>query len=277
MVRPFPNTASTHTFLLSSGQSCHYALKHGGEKYGKFSFSSSFGFSCPTGMFGLEQLAADSMLALCDDPEEAGFGEGERWRIRRDPLNAKLAYATDKSGREQPYLESSWQPWPDVTVDTWLFPPTEAAPCWYLRVHRLRSGRKLRSAEGGWAIYGQSKDGRAIVQVFSGERSEGGEEAEGLARALSEAGVVGVVDQSSKPGPQRKGKIVQSDPNSNIISSRTVLPTLLGSHAAGSDEWLVTAVFALPTAQGQSDVDPKWREEWEKRPELPEVVAKLMK
>jgi hypothetical protein len=113
--------------------------------------------------------------------------------------------------------------------------------------------------------------------VFSGERSEGGEEADGLARALSEAGVVGIVDQSSRQGQQRKGKIVQSDPNSNVISSRTVLPTLLGSHTAGSDEWLVTAVFALPTAQGQSDVNPKWREEWDKRPDLPEVVAELMK
>jgi hypothetical protein len=264
MIRP--TGASTHTFLLSSGQACHYALKHGGEKYGKFAYSSAFGFSCPTGMFGLEQMAADSMLALCDDEDEAGFGEGERWRIRRDPVGAKLVQDGD-----QYYLSSSWKPWPDVVVDTWLFPPTEAAPCWYLRVHRLQTARKLRSAEGGWAIYGQGKDGRAIVQVFSGERSEGGLEGEGVARVQSEAGVVGEVDLSSST--RRQGKIVQSDPNSNIVSSRTVLPTLLGVHEPKSETWLVTAVFGMPAGAGE--VDSTWKAEWEKRPEVPAVVRKL--
>ncbi len=269
MVRPQPGAASTHTFLLSSGQACHYALKHGGEKYGKFSYSSAFGFSCPTGSFGLEQLAGDSMLALTDDPAEAGFGEGEWWRVRRTPLDAKLLEADGV-----PYLQSGWKPWPDVSVDTWLFPPTEAASCWYLRVHRIKTARHLRSAEGGWAIYGQSKDGRAIVQVFSGERSEGGEESEGLVRALSEAGVSGEVDLS--PKSSRRGKLVQSDPNSNLVSSRTVLPTLLGEHAPGGEEWIVTAVFGMPTALGKSDPDPNWQTEWNKRPVIPEVVRQMM-
>ncbi len=263
MVRP--TGASNHAYLLSSGQACHYPLKHGGEKYGKFAYSSAFGFSCPTGMFGLEQMAADSMLALCDDDDEAGYGEGERWRIRRDPIGAKLV----QEDANQCYLASSWKPWPDVIVDTWLYPPTQAAPCWYVRVHRVQTARRLRSAEGGWAIYGQGKDGRAIVQVFSGERSEGGLEGDDVVRVQSEAGVVGEVDLS--PLAHRQGKIVQSDPNSNIVSSRTVLPTLLGNHLPGSETWLVTAVFGMASDES-GNVDSTWEAEWAKRPEVPSVV-----
>jgi hypothetical protein len=77
MVRLPPSSPklATHTYLLSSGQACHYALKAAESKYGRFSYSSAFGYSCPTGAFGLEQQAADSMLALCDDPEDEGFGQ----------------------------------------------------------------------------------------------------------------------------------------------------------------------------------------------------------
>lgn len=269
MVRPLPGSISDHTYLLSSGQSCHYALKHGAEKYGKFAYSSSFGFSCPTGMFGLEQLAADSMLALCDDPQEAGYGEGERWRVRRDPIDAQL-----KEADGVPYLQSKWQPWPDVSVETWLFPPASNSSCWYLRVHRIKSGRKLRTAEGGWAMHGQGADGRAIVQVFSGETSAGGLEARGEARAKTSAGVIGVATVDLNVGEQlaTKGKLVQSDPNSNIIFPRTVLPTLLGEVEAGSTVWVATAVYAV--AARDDKVSDRWEDEWQKRPTVPSWVVK---
>jgi len=42
-------------------------------KYGKFAYSSSFGFSVPTGPLRIAQQAPDSTLALSDDSEQ------ERW------------------------------------------------------------------------------------------------------------------------------------------------------------------------------------------------------
>src|SRR5690606_29645164 len=65
-----------HTFLLSSGQACHYPLKATQAKYGKFAYSSHFGFSVPSGGYMLDQHAPDSMLALSDDG-------GEIWKTRR--------------------------------------------------------------------------------------------------------------------------------------------------------------------------------------------------
>lgn len=214
-------------------------------------------------MFGLEQLAADSMLALCDDPPEAGYGEGERWRVRRDPIDAQLKKAGDA-----PYLQSKWQPWPDVSVETWLLPPQASSSCWYLRVHRIKSGRDLRTAEGGWAMHGQGDDGRAIVQVFSGETSAGGLEADGEARAKTSTGAIGLATISLPVEQLRtRGKLVQSDPNSNVIFPRTVLPTLLGDIKAGSTVWTATAVFAVVARHGQ--VSDQWESEWEKRPVVP--------
>lgn len=278
MVRMPPSSPklATHVYLLSSGQACHYPLKASESKYGKFSYSSAFGFSCPTGSFGLEQLAADSMLALCDDPEEDGFGQGERWRVRRVAQDAAI-----HGSKEEVYLHSVWTPWTDVEVETWLFPPTTVAPCWYLRVHRIKTARTLRSSEGSWPLYGQGKDGRALVQVFSGERSEGGLETVGAVRAETAAGVVGAVEipitttSSSTPSP-RQGQIIQADANSNLIESRSVLPSLRGIHAQGTEQWFATGVFGIPVNIGEKEVDPVWKDEWVKRPVVPDIIQQKM-
>ncbi|QRW23255.1 hypothetical protein RhiXN_08291 [Rhizoctonia solani] len=129
-----------HTFLLSSGQACHYPLKHTCEKYGKFAYSSAFGFSVPTGAYTLEQHALDSTLGLSDD-------NGDRWRVRRLAPDARI----ERDGSGGIWLRSTWEPWQGVTVETWLIPPSPEAPLWYLRVHRIRGaeGRGLKSADGG--------------------------------------------------------------------------------------------------------------------------------
>ena len=73
-----------------------------------------------------------------------------------------IAYARFESDGATTWLRSMWYPWPDVAVETWLVPPSPAAPLWHLRIHRIRSARVLLSAEGGWAIYGQREDDRAL-------------------------------------------------------------------------------------------------------------------
>jgi hypothetical protein len=270
--------SGSHTFLLSSGQSAHYALRHAAAKYGKFAYSSAFGFSCPTGDLGLEQVAGDSMLALRDVGPGTEGADGESWRVRRVPLDARIV----GRGTEHVYLRSGWKPWGDVHVETWLVPPQPDSPCWYIRVHKVTTGRRLESAEAGWAMYGQGPDGRAIVQVFSGEKSVGGEEEEGWTRVVNEKGCVGVVDLPISAGAQatgakaeatgsdgkRMGKLVQSDPNSNVIFSRSVLPTLVG-HVEVGTSWVAVAVFGLP-AKGMAEGG--WEREWERKPTVPGYV-----
>lgn len=254
-----------HTFLLSSGQTAHYTMRNGNAKYSKFSYSSTFGFCYSTGVLDLEQLAADGMLALRDASPGIEETDSDTWRVRRVPLEPKLV----GRGTKDVHLTSGWKPFPDVHVQTWLVPPTEGSPNYYLRVHKVTTGRALDTAEAGWATYGQAEDGRALVQAFSGETSPGGLEEAGKARATTRGGSVGVADLEVGTGgarAPRKGKLVQSDPNSNAIFSRSVLPTLMGRLEPG-EHWLATAVFGAPPSEVE-----RYDAEWERLPSIPSYI-----
>ncbi|KAI0081914.1 hypothetical protein K474DRAFT_1655799 [Panus rudis PR-1116 ss-1] len=247
---------SGHTYLLSSGQQCSYPVKNTAAKYGKFAYSSAFGYSVMVGNTTLEEYGADSALALSDD-------DGESWKCRIKTREARI--------EENKWLRSMWYPWKDVEVETWLVPPTPDAPLWHLRVHRIRTGRKLRSAEGAFAIFGQGKHDRAL-EPSTGEEF-GTYEEEGEARAASKAGVTAIAELY--PASGRKGKALRTDANTNLMVPRAVLPTLLGEHEAkeGHDYWLVTAVFGLPAREGEVGARQGWEAEWRKRPVIPKEIA----
>lgn len=264
-----------HTFLLSSGQTAHYTMRNGNAKYSKFSYSSTFGFCYSTGSLDLEQLAADGMLTVRDASPGIEEGDSDTWRVRRVPLEPRII----GRGTKDVHLRSGWKPFPDVHVETWLIPPTEDCPNYYVRVHKVTTGRALDTAEAGWATYGQGEDGRALVQAFSGETSIGGLEEQGVARATTRGGSVGVVDldvsglqPSASNAPnghatsRRDGKLVQSDPNSNAIFSRSVLPTLMG-HLEPGEHWIATAVFGAPPSEAD-----KFDAEWARVPSIPSQI-----
>lgn len=215
----------------------------------------------------LEQLAADSMLALKDATPGVEMCDGETWRIRRVPIDSKIV----GRGTKEVHLHSSWRPWSNVEVETFLIPPQAESPNYYLRVHKITSDRPLHSSEAGWATFGQGEDGRALIQAFSGEKSVGGDEEIGWARAATKGGCVGVRDLSgkSKGGNsgvgERKGRLVQIDPNANVIFSRSILPSLLGEMQKG-ESWVITAVFGAPTRVKD------WQSEWDRLPSVPDYV-----
>ena len=248
-----------HTYILSSGQQCSYPVKQSAAKYGKFAYSSAFGYSVPVGSLTLEQHGGDSALALSADG-------GETWKFRRETKEARF----EDGGK---WLRSMWYPWSDVSVETWLVPPTKDAPLWHLRVHRIRSGRQLLSAEGGWAIFGQGAEDRAL-EPSTGEAYGTLEEAS-AARATSKAGVSGIAELRERPS--RKGRAIRTDANTNLMVPRAVLPTLLDEHdVQDGDIWLVTAVFGLPSKTGEEGAEPGWEVEWKKRPTVPEAIASLI-
>ncbi|KAJ5328559.1 hypothetical protein N7452_008949 [Penicillium brevicompactum] len=234
-----------HSFILSSGQACHYPLKATQAKYGKFAYSSAFGYSVPTGGYQLEQHAPDSMLALSED--------GETWQTRRIALDARFEHQDG-----QPVLVSSWKPWTDVHVETILIPPTEENENWHLRAHHVRTGRDLQTSEGAFAIYGCRSDNGRILGPMSDGEGTAHDDRSGL--VVSSAGAVGIVELHSSL--ERVGRIVLADPNSNIIHGRTLLPSLSVDLKAGQDCWFVSAIFAMP---GSGD----WHG-WEKKPVIPE-------
>ena len=253
-----------HTFMLSSGQMCHYPVRASESKYGKFAYSSAFGYSVPTGGYFVEAIGGDNILALTDEPA----GMGETWKVRRVATNARIEEYDDS-----PTLVSGWKPYSDVSVETYLLPPTEAAPNWHLRVHHVTTGRALRICEGAFALYGtRESDGRPL-EALNAAATEGTETAHSTALAVSRAGAVGIVELGSFD--TRRGRVLDADANSKLVDSRTVLPSLFSELKAGDDVWYVTAVFAIPASVQQWHT--AWPVGWTKRPTVPGWLQGKMK
>lgn len=191
---------------LASGQE-NLQMRCGAEKYAKFAYSARYGFSVETdGRFAV--AAAENMLLFSDD--------GRHCRGRETNETVVLAGTT---------LYARWRPFEDVEVETWLIP----APPWHVRVHRIRAGRPYRICEGGFAvprpegtIPARSVPGGVVVET-----------ATDLAAILA-----------LEPSGGRAAVAHPTQPNTNLVSARTLVPQLHGSIAAG-ETVLATAVLAL--------------------------------
>lgn len=257
-----------HCMLLSSGQACSYPMKGTHAKYGGLAYSSAYAYSVPPGLFTLEQYALASQLGLSDDG-------GEYWKTRRISEYARIE---EREGK--PVLVSQWRPFPDVKVKTVLVPPTEDAPNWHLRAHVIEAGRAVMTADGGFAIRNvNSRDGGRYLDLYDASTHEGTSPKiignydlstpaawangdEGAFAACRGAGATGVRALDWDGG--RLANLVNADPNSNLVESRTAIPTLQHSVAKGETVRYVTGVYAKPTGPAEEALDG-----WEKPPAIP--------
>jgi Uncharacterized protein conserved in bacteria (DUF2264) len=249
IIRPLPHPrhitvrSGGHTFLLSSGQSCHYPIRATQAKYGKFAYSAAFAYSVPTGSYTLEQYVPESSLAISDDG-------GEIWKMRRDMDGD--SHIENYYGL--PVLISSMKLWKDVQIQTYLIPPSEENENWHLRAHRITTGRDIMTAEGGFAVYAcQESDGRLLTSLNNNK--EGWTTNGNEAVIVSRSGAVGVLELLLT---KRCGNILAADANSNLVEARSTLPYLQADFSAGETCWMVTAVFAMPSSVNG------WREKWQK-------------
>ncbi len=190
---------------VTAGQSASAGLGQARAKYGRFAYSSRFGFTIDDAA-GDETATSDSTLWLTD-------GRGIR-RIRDTAAEVVI---------EDDLIAVRWCPWPDVIVDTVLW---GQAP-WHGRLHRIRSGRRLMAHEWGFAL---------------GLTDEGGEPEDmtgaGIAVVTSPLGRSGLVDPSgSRPGRSRR-----TTPGANLEWPTTVVPFLAVPVDLGTSD-LMALVF----------------------------------
>ncbi len=214
-----------HIQAFTAGQYARFEPSFMAAKYEKFACSNVFGFSVPGGEYGLEQGAYDSMLALCE--------EDELYRVRRKSESVRV---------EENGIYSVWKPWENVNIQTWLIP----CGSWHVRVHKIHSERNLTGGEGAYAVNCDSYSG-----IEQGKRLE----EETVSGAFFSWGSSAIVNLEG----DRTGIIVQAHPNSNLLYSRTEIPTLKGSIKKG-DTWLACAVLGTKT---QAEA----RKVWNKQPE----------
>lgn len=198
-----------HVFALCAGQWATWRPRHDAARYAKFSYSTRFGFGVSSAPTGLEAGAFDGALALTED--------GIHFRTRRETREHEVG---------QRHVASTWDPWPDVSVRTWLV----AAPPWHLRVHRIRSARALSTVEGGFAVPCEGVDRLASDEWIAAPRR---------ARVSGAPGACEIVDLAGA----RHGMVVLAEPGTNVMAPRTAIASLGGTIAAG-ESWLACAVGA---------------------------------
>ncbi|KAL9947705.1 hypothetical protein D7B24_007080 [Verticillium nonalfalfae] len=262
-----------HCMLLSSGQACSYPMKGTHAKYGCLAYSSAYGYSVPPGLFSLEQYALASQLGFSDDG-------GEYWKTRR-----RSDYAGIQTRDGKPVLVSSWKPFVDVTVKTILVPPEAATPNWHLRIHHITAGREVMTADGAFAIRNETAPHGRVLPLYDEATGEGtrpriignydlaspegwASGGDGAFAVSTLAGAVGI--RALEPGARRTANLVNADPNSNLVESRSVIPTLQGTLKAGEEAWFVAAVFARPAGEGVAR--GTYLEGWDAPPAVPAWV-----
>ncbi|RDW70440.1 hypothetical protein BP5796_08837 [Coleophoma crateriformis] len=264
-----------HRMILSSGQACSYPMKGTHAKYGAFAYSSAFGYSVPTGCFTLEQFALASQLGLSDDG-------GEFWKTRR-----LCEEALTETYDETPVLRSLWKPFHDVKITTFLIPPCQETPNWHIRAHKIESGRDVMTADGSFAICNEAKDTGRPLDIYNSQSCEGtmpkiignydsntpeGSSRGGVGSFAVSKGAAGIADLS--PKIERTAMLVNADPNSNLVESRTVIPTLQHTIAKNTTVWYIAGIYAKPAKEGV--LPPTYLDGWEHKPKIPRWLEDII-
>jgi hypothetical protein len=189
---------------LNPGQPCLDWPRNAPHKYSKIAYSTRHGFSVPASVATPSEGGHDSTISLSDD---ARF-----YRHREQCLDA-----TVRDG----IAFSRWQPWPDVELRTWLL----ADATGHLRIHHLRTARKLWALETGFAATWKNRD--QLAADPDGVRTP-----------------TGVSSLQNLLGA-REPETVDLGANSHLFGSLATMPGLRSVHEPG-DHWLACHVGGAP-------------------------------
>ncbi|TDZ16597.1 hypothetical protein Cob_v010492 [Colletotrichum orbiculare MAFF 240422] len=237
-----------HHFLLSSGQMTKRGFKAREAKYGKFAYSSAFGFSVPVGNL-LSQMAPDSTLCTSNDG-------GDSWKTRWEPTDVRIEEISiverkDASCRV-PSIVSVWRPWGylDLSIETTLIPVMEHFPGWHVRVHKVAWSAATKGSpswiediqlvDTGFAIDAHTPKGNFLPKKETNSIAGLGYlEDKSSVLVCSRAGASGIVDlkvgmsgagagAGRWGGSRSQGKafVLRADPNTNLMAQRAFIPAV---------------------------------------------------
>lgn len=206
-IEKIPGFIITHTAedaqLLTPGRYPNFDMNHAADKYCKFAYSARFGFCVSHSNYNLAKTGCDSMLMLS---EKDGF-----WRQRRE---------TSELTTGPNWTRSIWKPWNDVEITTTLI----SLGAWHVRIHQIKSGRSLDTAEGGFSVprYHELEEAQPLSNTAVGKH----EAMVGFDWGASRITAL-------EPGTLRKGSLIIPAPNLNIMESSAVIPVLEGTLEPG--------------------------------------------
>jgi hypothetical protein len=202
-----------HTVIYPDAVFRNDTFGHVPEKYGKFAYSTEYGFSVSTGADDLDLAAPDSMLAF----EIDGY-----IFTRRNAESSEI-----KGGA----VCSLWSPLKGIAVETSITPASGG----HIRRHRVVNGLGYDCAayDCGFAVSAPSPVG--YIKTAAG----------GKAQAACPANGQDCAVESIKGGGI--GYIIHAAPNTNLMYSKTVIPCVKYAIPAG-ESILETSVISTSTA-----------------------------
>ena len=186
---------------------------HEDEKYEKFAYSTQFAFSVAKEESALNRGAYDSMLAVKAQGKEL-------WHVRS---------GCDAYELSEDRIAFTWSPMNGVTIDTVIAP----LGMWHVRKHTVRTDTALEAAEGAFSVAKDWAGARPCDRICTGTEADACH-----AAASGEKGTSAIYGLEGYTG----GEVIHTEPNTNLMEPRCVLPTLHSVLAPG-EHVLLCAVF----------------------------------
>ena len=187
---------------------------HEDEKYEKFAYSSQFALSVAKEESALNRGAYDSMLAVRAEGRDL-------WHVRSGCEQYSLA---------EDRVSFTWSPMNGVTIDTVIAP----VGMWHVRKHVIRTAIALEAAEGAFSVPRDWAGARPCDRISSATEAD-----EEHSAAAGERGTSAIFAMEG----YTKGEVIVTEPNTNLMEPRCVLPTLHSRMEPGEHK-LLCAVYA---------------------------------
>ena len=187
---------------------------HEDEKYEKFAYSTQFAFSVAKEDSALNRGAYDSMLAVRAEGRDL-------WHVRS---------GCEKYELKEDRVAFTWMPMNGVTIETVIAP----LGMWHIRKHVIRTEVPLEAAEGAFSVPRDWAGARLCDRVCTATEAD-----ELHAAASGEKGTSAVFALKGYTG----GEVLYTEPNTNLMEQRCVLPTMHSRLEPGIHE-LLCAVFS---------------------------------
>ncbi|KMT41195.1 DUF2264 domain-containing protein [Melissococcus plutonius] len=178
------NEKRDHTLMFPSGQFLKFQ-SHPNDKYGKFVYSSYFGFSTAKNDYWYYEGGFDNCLALAEDDHY----------FRTKALDTAYQLLEDR-------IIHKWMPWQNVTIKTTIVP---LIGC-HVRIHEIITERELFAYEGGFSIPVRENNYKQVKDLTAEIKNDWG---------ISKiSGITGF----------ETADIIQTEPNTNLCYPLVMLP-----------------------------------------------------
>ena len=187
-------TGKNHHYALSAGQYSRNKILQHMSKYGKFCYSTAFGWNLSRDVQGIQNFAVDNVLALSIKGTQQFISRGE---IRDYQVHEN-------------YIYSCWNYETIASIESWLIPINEE---YHIRLHRVHTKYALETYEGSYPVFGWN-------YKFDKSRKVG--QAIDISKGNMTSGIEDLFHN-------RECEVVLQNPNTNIYNcDRNAIPVLKG-------------------------------------------------